>query len=428
MKFICLLTVLFSALSICAQKPEEILASAKGHSFTVQSLSAEGQKAFTGQAAAIDNIRTQLFSQMLTEMMLVLEAKAAASTPAKLIAAERAKVAEPAAAQIQSIYDANRAALDNKPLDDVKKQIVAFLRREPEQAAIDAYIKLLQTKYKVVFGKNVNAADLKPTDTLATIGTKAITAREFETANRIATNEALHHQYEDIRSDLEGSILSTLVADEAKERNTDAANVIAVEITDKLREYSDEERAGLETALMKRLFAKYDVKVLLKEPETIAQNISTDDDPSTGPVNAPVTIVMFSDFQCPACSRTHPVLKKVIGEFGDKVRFVVRDYPLEQVHENAFNAALAANAAKEAGKFFEYAELLYRNQEALDIASLKKYAADIGLQAKQFELIFNLQRTADEADHPRGGATPPAPEAPGLGADTPRTTLTERAP
>ena len=119
--------------------------------------------------------------------------------------------------------------------------------------------------------------------------------------------------------------------------------------------------AGLESALRKRLFTKYKVKLMVHEPVPVARDISVDDDPATGKATASVTVVMFSDFQCSACSATHPVLKKVLGEYGDKVRFVVRDFPLESIHENAFRAALAANAARAQNKYFEYIDVLYRN-------------------------------------------------------------------
>ena len=89
-------------------------------------------------------------------------------------------------------------------------------------------------------------------------------------------------------------------------------------------------------------------------------------------------------------------MKKVIGEYGDRVRFVVRDFPLQNIHPNAFAAALAADAAKNQGKFFEYIEILYRNQEALDKDSLVRYAAQIGLNTKQFELDFTSEKAAAE--------------------------------
>lgn len=379
-----------------AQNAEAPLASVKGKLYTSAALSPEGQKALAGQKAEIEATRTQLLSQMIAEELLQLEAKAANSTPEKLIAAQRAKAAEPTAVQIQAVYDANRAALGNKTVAEVRKDIVAFLRRDPEQKAVDAYVGSLQTKYKYVAGKNVNAPNLGPLDVLATIGTRRIAVQEFDAQNKIALNEVMHNQYEHLRSDLEISILNGLIEEEAKAKNTDASSIIAIEITDKMREFAEGEREGLETALMNRLFAKYDVKLLIKEPEIIVQNVSADDDPFQGAATAPVTVIMFSDFQCPACARTHPVLKKAIAEFGDKVRFVVRDYPLENIHANAFLAALAANAANKQGKFFEYGEVLYRNQETLDRASLIKFAGEIGLNVKQFEIDLADAKAAAE--------------------------------
>ena len=82
--------------------------------------------------------------------------------------------------------------------------------------------------------------------------------------------------------------------------------------------------------------------------------------------------------------------------FPGKIRFVVRDFPLESIHENGIRAALAANAANAQGKYFEYTEILYTHQDTLDDASLKKYAADLGLNAKQFELDFNSEKTSAE--------------------------------
>jgi protein-disulfide isomerase len=379
-----------------AQKAEDVLAAAKSRTFTAANLSPDGQKAFLNQKTAIANARANLFSQMVTEMLLDLEAKASNSTRAKLLADLKAKISDPSAVQIQAVYDANQATLRGKPLADVKKDIVAFLRRAPEQKALDAYVRSLQTKYKFAPSKDVNAADLKPFDSLAAIGAKQISTQEFEAKYRVALNDFFHQQYDDIRSELEIVILNALIEDEAKARNTDSGSIIAAEITDKMTTYADGEREALEAALMKRLFTKYEVKLLLKEPPVIAQNISVDDDPSRGLATAPVTVVMFSDFECPACSRTHPVLTKVMAEYNDKVRFVVRDYPLENIHENAFLAAMAASAANAQGKFFEYTEILYKNQTALDRESLKKYAAETGLNVKQFELDLASEKAEAE--------------------------------
>jgi len=231
---------------------------------------------------------------------------------------------------------------------------------------------------------------------LATVAGKSISADAFETKNKITLNDFEADVYDAARDSLKQTVYSNLIVAEAKAQKVESNDFIAREITDKMRDYSEAEREKLESALRARLFQKYNAKFLIKEIPPVAQNISTDDDPSQGRADAPVTVVMFSDFQCPACSATHPVLKKVIAEYGDKVRFVVRDFPLVQIHENAFRAALAAGAANAQGKFFEYGELLYNNQKSLDAVSLKKFATQIGLDRKRFDADLDSEKFAVE--------------------------------
>lgn len=133
-----------------------------------------------------------------------------------------------------------------------------------------------------------------------------------------------------------------------------------------------------------RLRQGANIKLLLTEPEAPRQLISVDDDPAKGVATAPVTIVEFTDFQCPSCAAMQPILEEAIKTYGTKVRFVVRDFPLPS-HTNAFKAAEAANAANAQGKFFEYTALLFQRQKALDVPSLKKYATEIGLDRARFD-------------------------------------------
>ena len=395
LKSLGIILLLFTSLAF-AQSNEGVLATATGKTFTSADLSSEARAQLSNQKKSLEEMRAQLFGQMIAEDLLEIEAKAVGSTAAKLIEAQRAKVAQPTAVQIQAVYDQNQSELGGRPLAEVRDDIVFFLRRDPEQKAVSDFIASLQTKYKYTVGKNINAADLKPLDVVATLNGKQISAQDFEIRNRLELNEFEHHSYEHIRGDLEIAILNALIGEEAKAKSVEPAVIIASEITDKLRDFSAEEREKLESALMDRLFAKYQVKILLKGPAVIAQSIAVEGEPSVGPASAPVTIVMFSDFQCPACARTHPELKRVMAEFPGKVRLVVRDYPLESTHKNAFIAALAANAAAKQGKFTEYAEKLYANQDSLDKASLTKFAAELGLNVKQFEIDFSDAAAAAE--------------------------------
>lgn len=393
-------SVFFLTLSLAsaaaAQKPDDVLASAAGQNFTRRDLPVRTVKLWENEPVMIAESRTRTLTEMITVYLLEAESKAQNITVEKLLESVRAKVPNPAAADIQAVYDSNRSMIGSKTLDEVRPQIIEFLRRDPEQKAVQDYLKTLETKYSLKYVKDVNSPDLRPFESVATMTGKSISAQEFEVRARATAADISAEIYDEIKDNLNALIYPLVMAAEAKSLGIETSDVLAREVTNKMRDYTDSERIGLETALQRRLFAKYGVKYLLKEPEPFVQNISVDDDPAQGKPGAPVTVVMFSDFQCSVCSATHPVLKKVIGEFGDRIRFVVRDFPLTQVHENAFQAALAANAAKAQGKFFEYTEVLYRSQDALDMASLKKYAADMGLNTKQFELDLASEKNAAE--------------------------------
>ncbi len=369
--------LLFVAAAVHAQQPADVIATATGHSFKLGDLSAEAQAAISELPANISKARTQLLDQVTAEALIDAEAKARQTTAEKMLAELRAKIAEPAEADIKAVYDANREALGNKSLAEVRKTIVKYLKGESEQKQIQALISGLKAKYKVVPGKDVNSRDLKPADVLVTVAGTAITVQQYDTATRADLFDIQADASDRVLFELDDLILNTLAADEAKLKGIDTADYFAAEVTNKLKDYSDEERERLVDDLQTRLYAKYKVNILYKSPEPKAEEISVDDDPAQGPANAPVTIVMFSDFQCPACSAAHPILKRVIAEFPGKIRFVVRDFPLTGIHENAFSAALAAGAAAAQGKFFEYIDLLYQRQDALDAASLKRYAAEL---------------------------------------------------
>lgn len=133
-------------------------------------------------------------------------------------------------------------------------------------------------------------------------------------------------------------------------------------------------------------------------PEYVA-NVSVDDDPSQGPSNAPVTIVEFSDFQCPFCAQAEAPLRQLMADYAGKVRLVYRDLPLETIHAQAFQASLAANCANEQGKFWEMHALLFANQSALDKSNLERYALQLGLDSPRFSTCLATAKYADEIRH-----------------------------
>lgn len=397
MKLTVVLLLLFLSFNNYAQKSGDVLATANGESYTALDLTPEARAELENLPQMIANARASLLEQQINELLYEAEAAAQKTTVEKLIEREvKAKIPQPTDAQIKAVYDANRAAVGERTLAEVRPQIIVFLQRDAQQTAYASYLSDLKTKYKAALGKDVNAPNLSGFEVLATVAGKQITTRGFEAQNKTLLSDLEADVYDHARESLDEIVYSNLVVAEAKAQGIGAGDLITREITDKLKGSMPDESARLEDALRRRLYQKYNAKFNLKEIAPTVQNISADDDPAQGRATAPVTVVMFTDFQCPACSATHPIVQNIISEFGDKVRLVVRDFPLVTIHENAFQAAAAAGAANAQGKFFEYTEILYKNQASLDAASLKKYAAELGLNAKQFEADAASRKIADE--------------------------------
>ena len=133
------------------------------------------------------------------------------------------------------------------------------------------------------------------------------------------------------------------------------------------------------------------------EPARANPQASPDDDPSWGPVDAPVTIIEFSDYQCPYCKRFHDeTLPQIQAIYEGQVRFVYRDFPLTSIHPHAQKAAEASECADDQGRFWDYHDLLWTNQQDLDVASLKAYAGELGLDTATFDDCLESGKNAQE--------------------------------
>lgn len=155
------------------------------------------------------------------------------------------------------------------------------------------------------------------------------------------------------------------------------------ELRQPIRDFLSDQREGQARArLVDDLRSKGSgVRVMLDPPRVAVEVTSTD--PFKGPANAPITIVEYSDFQCPFCARVNPTLERVVQTYGDKVRIVFKDYPLPN-HAEAPKAAEAAHCAGEQGKFWEMHDRLFANQQALQLPMLKQQATALGLNMSAF--------------------------------------------
>ena len=157
-------------------------------------------------------------------------------------------------------------------------------------------------------------------------------------------------------------------------------------------------KAGKTFDQMMDAVKKKDAPAAQQQAPAGPQKVATEKwNPIRGPKNAKVTIVMFSDFQCPFCSRVEPTLKQVIDTYGKDVRIVWRNQPLP-FHNFAKDAATAAMAAARQGKFWELHDKMFANQQAIDKASIEKYAQELGLNMSKFKADWASSEIKDEVE------------------------------
>ncbi len=126
-------------------------------------------------------------------------------------------------------------------------------------------------------------------------------------------------------------------------------------------------------------------------------DVPVDDDPILGPENAPITVIEFSDFECPYCRRWHEeVYSRLLENYPDQVRIVYRDFPLDSIHRNATPAALAANCAYEQNAFWEYHDKLFGGELGLGADAYEQYAQELGLDMASFDECLQSDRYLDE--------------------------------
>jgi protein-disulfide isomerase len=157
-------------------------------------------------------------------------------------------------------------------------------------------------------------------------------------------------------------------------------------------------RAKLEQAreaYMEGLRRESSVAILLVPPKV---EVAYDPSRVRGNPDAPVTIVEFSDFECPFCRGSEQVIKSILFKYGDKVKLAYRDFPLRQAHPHSLAAAEASRCASEQSKFWEYHDLLFSNPNKLDAAGLLEYARAVGLNEAQFLSCLNTEKFKSAVD------------------------------
>mgnify|MGYP001236359718 CR=1 FL=1 len=265
------------------------------------------------------------------------------------------------------------------------------------------------------------------TDKVATIGSRTITRGELETQVRAKLIEIDNQRYEALKDGLDEMIAEELVKQEAKDRGVTVDALEKTEVEDKVKAPSDEEvqkvydenKAQLQgktleevrpqivqyidgqrkqerlAAFIEELKKKHKTTIALKAPVI---DVATAGRPERGGgAKAPITIIEFSDYQCPFCKRGEEGVNKVMQVYGDKVRLVYRNYPLP-MHSMARPAAEAAACANAQGKFWEYHAKLFENQSTLSPDKFKEIAKEVGLDTAKFDECIAKKPYADKID------------------------------
>ena len=375
----------------------------------------------------IAEAKRQVLDLQINTILLQVEANRRRIDTHRLYETEVTKrIPVPTAAQIKQLLDSQGVKPNATDAAALNQQAAAYLQAQSESKLADDLVNRLKKTIPVAMGVDVTTPNLNSDAVVATIGGQPLKAGIINERLKPIVYQMRLQAYEIMKQQAEETLNNLLLLEEARRRQIGPEEIIRTEVSDKVRppteadvakfyeenksringdlntvrnqiaDYLHErERSRLEQELSARLRKTAKIRWLITEPVPPVQNISVDDDPSRGPANAPVTIVEFTDFQCPACAAMHPVIEEVLKTYGDKIRFVVRDFPLDR-HDNARKAAEAANAAHAQGKFFEYIALLFKRQNALDVPSLKKYATELGLDRVKFDAA--LDRGVYEAE------------------------------
>jgi protein-disulfide isomerase len=370
--------------------------------------------------------RNKELDLIINSRLLASEATKRGVTTAKLLELEVvAKIKPPTQAEAQVFFEQNKTRIQ-RDFATVKDDIFQYLTQERQRVEAKKFAETLRAASNTV----VKAAATGPARTdaeraqvLATINGAAVTAGDIEDSLMALIFEVQEQVYEIRRNELELNINDTLLTQEAARRKVTTNALLEIEVKpkqvteDQARLFFEQNKERVsgdfaqtkdaiisylqttelrlaERAFVQRLRTTASIEVFLKQPESPVFRISTNDQPSLGDERATVTIVTFTDYQCPSCAALHPALERIVKENAGKVRLVARDFPLTQ-HPEAFKAAEAAEAAREQGKYWEYVQVLMQNQSALGVEKLKTYACEVGLDQERFDTALDSGKFAE---------------------------------
>ncbi len=408
----------------CEAERPATLAVVNGVSIPTSAVEADTAPLVTPIRQLMDQVREKALQQVIMNRLVELEAAKRGITTTALVQQEVvAQAGEPTEDDLRAFYERNQSAMEGRGYDESRENIRQYIRAQRQQVQMTIFTTDLRTAAKIEvleYSPKAPATAADREKTLAVVNGSKVTSGDLEDMVRSVLYDYRHKIYEIELDALDTRIDDILIDQEAHRRSTTAEALVAAEIAPKAKKvdafdaskfYNDnkdqfggrpfnEVREDLLKFLTARelLVAKHDfaeglrktatLKVSLVEPAPPTYTIETSGRPTLGSATAPVTVIVFSDFQCPKCAALHATLDGIAKEYAGRIRVVARNYPLEQ-HEWAHKAAEAAEAAAEQGKYWEYAHLLFANQKELSLDKLKQLATQAGLDRAKFDAALD---------------------------------------
>ena len=415
----------------------EVLGAVNGVKITRADLSPQVRQRVAQLQQDVVEARKRELDLQINSILLEAEARKRNLSASKLIEAEVLnKTVNPTAAEAEAYFNQNKAGIEQQAgravaFAEVKDNVIAYLREQKQQERAGQFAQSLRAANQVK--KNVEFATppATPADrarVFATVNGRNITSADIE-ENLLPLIASVQEEVYLLRKqDVDTKINDILLNGEAQKRGVTARAVIDAEVGSKtpviteaqaqefynknkeriggdfpnlkyqiIQYLQGQEQQKLERAFVERLRNGASVQTFVTPPTPPVFQIATDDQPAKGKEGAAVTVVEFTDYQCPSCAATHPVLEKLIAEYGDRVRFVVRDFPLN-MHPEARKAAEAAEAARAQGKYWDFTAILFRNQSQLKPEQLKQYAQVLGLDRAKFDAALDNGTFAEKVE------------------------------
>jgi len=297
-------------------------------------------------------MKTVLRPWSLAAVVFLFSGMAQAQNPAKPVAIVNGEpITEE---QVQK-----EASTELQRLEQKKDQFLAGMERDKKKAVEDALNEIVTAKLLTAEAKKRGI----PIDELV--------KTEVDEKVPVPSEDAVRKFYDANKARINGTFVETAL---------DIRNYLMNEGHDRVF-----------AVLLSKLRKDYDFKSLIEPDRT---TVATQGHPSLGSATAPVTIVEFSDFECPYCGGLYPTLKTIEANYKDKVRIVYRQFPLTQIHPRAQKAAEASLCASEQGKFWQLHDAMFTDQQHLAVEDLKGKAAALSMNAEAFATCLDSGKHA----------------------------------